>query len=180
MASPAYAVAGAEERASAASLVAIDRQLDELVTLLIGMAPHIYVARPAPGVSGSIGEHVRHALDHLAALLSADGVAALSYDSRKRGTDVETDVSAALRLILRLKATLEHWSTRSLDEPMLIESTLSVGGAPVVGWSTLLRELAFVFSHTVHHLSTISLLLHLQGLGVPTRLGYAPSTPPSR
>jgi hypothetical protein len=173
----AAATVSVDDQTLRVPLLALGRQLDDLVSVLIAMAPGNYVARPVPGVSGSIGEHVRHALDHIAALLAADAMSPLSYDRRERGTPVESDLSAALRQILRLKAALGRWSARSLDEPILVESMMSSAGTPVVGWSSLARELAFVFSHTVHHMSTIALLMDLQSLGVPERFGYAPSTP---
>jgi hypothetical protein len=173
-------VAAAEDRTLRVPLLELGRQLDDLVGVLIVMSPGNYVARPAPGVSGSIGEHVRHTLDHIAALLAADATAPLSYDRRERGTAVESDISAALRQILRLKAALERQSVRALADPILVESLVSPTGRPVVGWSSLARELAFVLSHTVHHMSTIALLLSLQDIGVPDRFGYAPSTPASR
>ena len=51
----------------------------------------VYTARVATTMSGSIGEHVGHCLDHLSALLSADPPLMLSYDRRQRGTAIETD-----------------------------------------------------------------------------------------
>lgn len=55
---------------------------------------------------------------------------------------------------------------------------MSEGAQPVIGWSTLARELAFVMSHTIHHQAIVALLLEQQGGGVPDeRFGYAPSTP---
>jgi hypothetical protein len=176
----AKTVAAIEDRTLRAPFLALGRQLDDLVGVLIVMAPGHYVARPAPGLSGSIGEHVRHALDHIAALLAADATVPLSYDRRERGTAVESDIAAALRQILRLKAALERQSVRSLDDPILVESLVSPTARPVVGWSSLARELAFVLSHTVHHMSTIALLMGLQDIGVPDRFGYAASTPASR
>ena len=51
---------------------ALWRLLDELESLLIEVAPEVYRARFVTDVSGSIGEHVRHCLDHVSALLAAD------------------------------------------------------------------------------------------------------------
>ena len=87
--------------------------------------PDVYCARFAPDVSGSIGEHVRHCLDHVSALLAADPSRTLSYDRRQRGTTVETDPGEALRQILQLKSALDAWSTRSLDEPLRVTSMMS-------------------------------------------------------
>jgi hypothetical protein len=145
--------------------------------VLIGVSPEIYTARPVAQVSGSVGEHVRHALDHIAALLSCPPAATLTYDRRQRGTAVETDPSTALRQILRLKAALPLCGSRSQDEPLQVVSMVSDSEESLTSWSTLARELAFVVSHTIHHQAMIALLLSIQGLQAPERFGYAPSTP---
>jgi len=133
--------------------------------------------RFAPGVSGSGGEHVRHCLDHVAALFAADASATLSYDRRYRGTAVETDPAEALRQILELKHAFGAWSTRSIDEPIQVTSMILPSGDTVTGWSTLARELAFVVSHTIHHQALIGVLLAIHGHDVPERFGHSPSTP---
>jgi uncharacterized damage-inducible protein DinB len=46
-----------------------------------------------------------------------------------------------------------------------------------LSWSTHARELAFVISHTIHHCALMAVLLAVQGIPVPYRFGYAPSTP---
>ena len=151
--------------------------LAELEGLLIEAPLELYCARFATGVSGSIGEHVRHCLDHVSALLTADPSTPLSYDRRNRGTAVETDPAEALRQIQHLKGALNMWSTRSLDEPIRVTSMLSSSGDAVTGWSTLARELAFVVSHTIHHHAIIGVLLAVHGHPVPERFGHSPSTP---
>jgi len=153
------------------------RLLDELDSLLTEVASDVYCARFAAQVSGSIGEHVRHCLDHVSALLAADSSTTLSYDRRQRGTTVETDPAEAVRQILRLKRGIEAWSTRSLDETIRVTSMISPSGAAVTGWSTLARELAFVVSHTIHHQAIIGVLLAIHGHAVPEWFGHSPSTP---
>ena len=153
------------------------RLLDELDSLLTEVAPDVYCARFATEVSGSIGEHVRHCLDHVSALLAADSSTTLSYDRRQRGTTVETDPAEGVRQILQLKRGLEAWSTRSLDETIRVTSMISPSGAAVTGWSTIARELAFVVSHTIHHQAIIGVLLAIHGHAVPDRFGHSPSTP---
>ena len=153
------------------------RLLDGLDSLLTELAPDVYCACFATDVSGSIGEHVRHCLDHVSALLGADASATLSYDRRQRGTAVETDPTQAVRQILQLKRGIETWSTRSLDEPIRVTSMISPAEDAVTGWSTLARELAFVVSHTIHHQAIIGLLLAVHGHEVPDRFGHSPLTP---
>jgi uncharacterized damage-inducible protein DinB len=153
------------------------RLLDEIELLISNVAVNVYCERLTTNVSGSIGEHVRHCLDHVAALLAADPSVTLSYDRRHRGTAVESDPAEALRQILELKRALDAWSTRSLDEPVRVTSMISPAGDAVTGWSTLARELAFVVSHTIHHQAIVGVLLSIHGHSVPERFGHSPSTP---
>jgi len=155
----------------------ISRQLDDIAAVVMSIDEATYVARPIAGVSGSIGEHVRHCLDHIGALVAATGSNPLSYDRRERGTAVERDPAEALRLIMRLKSAVDRWGNRALDEPLCVVSMLTDAGESVTGWSTLGRELAFVNSHTIHHEAMIAVLLSLAGGEVPDRFGLAASTP---
>jgi len=164
-------------RSSVPASWALRRLLDELDSLLSALSPDVYCARLAADVSGSIGEHVRHCLDHVSALIAADPSATLSYDRRHRGTAVETDPAEALRRIVQLKGALDSWAARSLDEPVRVTSMISPSGDAVTGWSTLARELAFVVSHTIHHQAVIGVLLAIHGRAVPERFGHSPSTP---
>ena len=160
--------------APAASLC---RLLDGLARLLEAVPPAIYGAPFVSAVSGSIGEHVRHCLDHVAALVAATPSTPLSYDSRNRGTRVETDPTIALQQIAILRSALEAWPARSIDEPIVVSAVLSPSSCAITTWSTLARELAFVVSHTIHHQAIIGVLLVVHGHTVPERFGHSPSTP---
>lgn len=156
---------------------ALRDRLDGLMRLIMALPPELYAARLARS-SGAIGEHVRHVLDHVAALAGAPTSLPLSYDNRTRGTAVESDPGAALREMMRLDAALERWSTRPMDAPVAVAALLADGSRAITSWSTLGRELAFVMSHTIHHQAMIALLL--EGVGRrpgDERFGYAPSTP---
>jgi hypothetical protein len=159
-------------------LAALDRALEDIATVVAALSPEAYRHRPPPSASGSIGEHVRHCLDHVAALVSADRSCCLSYDRRGRGTVIETDNAQALGRIqlLRIKVAVGRWSTR-LDHPILVTFAIARCGEVETGTSTLVRELAFVLNHTIHHQAMIGLLAAMQGFDVPEGFGYAPSTP---
>ena len=100
---PQLSLARSWERPVAPSK-ALEDLLDELAGVLVAVDLDVYVAKPAAGVSGSIGEHVRHLLDHVGAFVASGPASTLSYDRRERGTAVERDPGAALRQISRLKA----------------------------------------------------------------------------
>jgi uncharacterized damage-inducible protein DinB len=159
-------------------VAALRGRLEELMGLVLTLPADLYCARSSR-VSGSVGEHVRHLLDHISSLVSqSSSSAVLSYDHRTRGTALESDPSVAAREMMRLDAALERWSKRSLDEPVTVVAMMSADGQAVTGWSTLARELAFVLSHTVHHQAIVALLLEQLGVESPSeRFGYAPSTP---
>ena len=163
---------------STTPVAALERALEELAAVVAALSPEAYRTRMFPSASGSIGEHVRHCLDHVSALVSADPSSCLSYDRRDRGTPVETDAAYALRCIqlLRIKVAVGRWSAR-LDEPICIVSTIERGGSVLTSMSTLARELAFVLNHTIHHQAMIGVLASFHGCDTPDGFGYAPSTP---
>jgi uncharacterized damage-inducible protein DinB len=168
--------AAAGGRASSA-LAALLGQLRDLVALL---PVHCYRTQTAPRVSGSVGAHVRHTLDHVSAFLAAAAGDAMAYDHRKRGTGVETDPCAALVAIERLLHELDTVDDGSLDRAVTLATQLDVTGPAVAVRTTLARELAFVIQHTIHHCALIALLLDAQAIAVPHGFGVAPSTDRAR
>jgi uncharacterized damage-inducible protein DinB len=153
-------------------LIAVMRQLGALVEAL---TDEQYQARPFGALSGSIGGHVRHCLDHVAALAAApDG--ALDYDRRERGTAVETDRAAALEALRRHERRLLALPAGAEMRPLRLTAIVSPGRPPVEAGTTLGRELAFVLSHTVHHNALVAVLAAALGVTPPQRFGYAPAT----
>lgn len=160
MAAPFRAVAGAL------------RQLSDLVAAI---GDDAYVARPCGSVTGSIGGHVRHCIDHLALLLDGLASGAVCYDRRQRGGPIESDRQAAQARIGELTDRLGRLSS-PLDAPLAMRITLTRDGQTLQTPSTLGRELAFVQSHTIHHSAMIAVIAHTLGLAVPPDFGYAPAT----
>jgi uncharacterized damage-inducible protein DinB len=152
--------------------------LDDVATVVMSLDVATYVAAPMAPLSGSIGQHVRHLVDHVAAFLQgADARGEVDYDSRQRGTDVEWEPAAAVAMIYRCSRRLSEMVNQDPERQMMIRSQLSRDAEPVTSWSTLGRELAFVVSHTVHHQAIIALLLQADVSALPRHFGLAPSTP---
>jgi uncharacterized damage-inducible protein DinB len=163
-----------------------DRQLPEAVPPLIvvlrqladvigAMTDEQYQRKPVGVVASNVGGHVRHCLDHVEALLAGVREGELSYDRRRRGTDVETSREAALNALRRQERELLSacWDLgRRLRLLALVSSSLP----PSEVETTVGRELAFVLSHTIHHNALIAVMAHTLGVPVPDRFGYAPST----
>ena len=151
--------------------------LEQLSDVLGELSDEQFVERRTGGVSGSIGGHVRHLLDHVGALIDAGRSGELSYDARRRGTEIEQRRQAAREEIRRLAGELAEFARLPPHLPVNLVATLETAGGSLTSGSTIGRELAFVISHTIHHFAVIALLLWQMGVSVPARFGYAPSTP---
>ena len=137
-----------------------------------------YTVQRAVGISGSIGGHIRHCLDHVVALTAADAGGRIDYDHRRRGTAVESCRAAASLEIQRTARELRRLKSSDLDRSLELVAAIDQDGMRLSAATSLGRELAFVVSHTIHHLAVIALLLRDLEIEVPPRFGYAPTTPP--
>jgi hypothetical protein len=147
-----------------------------------------------PLVGATIGQHVRHSMDHmeLAVLLATTYSAAqdqpspqLHYDLRVRGGTLEHDMVEAQKRIMDLRGVLRDLSQSSLPDQEAIRLAgvqanfmLDGGGMEVGLPSTIHRELGFCAHHAIHHMAMIRIIaLHHVGLDdLPVDFGRAPST----
>jgi uncharacterized damage-inducible protein DinB len=142
------------------------------------LTPEEYAGSDLPGVSGSIGGHVRHCLDHVRALELGLERGLVDYDYRRRNTGVEHDREAAVLSLMAAASRAAGVSDTALRSAVVVRSLISTCGISVEGASSVARELAFVISHPIHHNAQIALLAHRAGARrLPKRFGIAPSTP---
>jgi hypothetical protein len=135
---------------------------------------------PCQLVGASIGQHVRHSMDHmeLAILVAATAGQDLHYDMRVRGGTLEHDMEEAKKRIVNLVTMLE---TVTSDGAVKAHFMLSGdSGDEVALESTLSRELGFIAHHAIHHMAMIKIIaIHhvgLDGSDLPSDFGRAPST----
>lgn len=157
-------------------LDALRGQMWSLRGLIETISEHTFRATPSDS-SGSVGEHVRHCLDHVRAFTAAVNADEFSYDSRLRGTLVETSPTAALEEVDRLRQTLDDLDAEALSRRVVLRTLMRKGSPPISVRTTLEREAAFVVQHTIHHFATMAVLLEGLRIPVPSDFGYAPSTP---
>lgn len=141
------------------------------VTLIDQLSDQDYAA--IPGDNGNIGAHFRHNLDFGISLLKGIESGDLDYGNRERDLQVESD---RIYAIARFEALIEACSKiqkSKLNNPLRVRS--EVDESLWVG-STVLRELEFVHSHTVHHYALISAKLKGLGIELSEEFGVAPST----
>jgi hypothetical protein len=202
------AAAGTRGRHGLAVVEASRRVLLQTEALLSGMErlglEEVY-PRTCPMLCASIGQHVRHSLDHFDRLLrslprakagadpgagAAAGAAApplpiVRYDERERATAVETELSAGLDAVLECSERLVTLDSQALKLPLEVEFLLTgEEGSAQVFCSTGLRELWFVSHHCIHHQAQIKMIAcnvlkdrpdALKQL-IPKTLGLAPAT----
>ncbi len=154
-------------------LIAVLGQLAELVEALSGEQ---FTRKPVGVVPSSIGGHIRHNLDHVRTLLDSLSRGELDYDDRRRGTGIESERGSALEAIEYLCTRLRNSAWPAGDETFRMTQMVAADRPPVVAWTSLDRELAFVLSHTIHHNALIGTMARLMGVVLPPEFGYAPST----
>jgi uncharacterized damage-inducible protein DinB len=152
--------------------------LTETARVVARLAPEAYAGSGVPGVSGSIGGHVRHCLDHVRALELGIERGLVDYDARRPDATVESEREAAVRSLLAAAARLRTLSDNALKRMVVVRTLVAPEGPVVESGSSVARELAFVVSHTIHHHAQIALLAHRAGSSrLPRRFGVAPGTP---
>jgi hypothetical protein len=163
---------------SAPAFTALSAALDEMAAVAARLTPSEFADSGVPGVSGSIGGHVRHCLDHVRALERGLGSGLIDYDVRSRQSWVERDREHAVLALTAAARRLERIPDGALPRPAVVRTTIDVRGRVVLVPSSVGRELAFVLSHTIHHAASMALLAHRQGgRQLPDRFGLAPTTP---
>lgn len=158
---------------STGPLAELMTQLSDLVRLL---DEEQYNAMPQSTKCGAIGGHVRHVLDHLVAWLGGVEQGTVNYDDRQRDTTVEHDPTAALHAIKHHTARLAEIGQEQLANPVTVLTSMTSCGSLVSLPSTHARELAFVFSHTIHHNAIIGTIARALDIELPKNFGTAPST----
>ncbi|MBA4067544.1 MAG: hypothetical protein C0501_28315 [Isosphaera sp.] len=155
------------------ALVAV---LDQLAELVGALTDGQYTTRPVGFAAGAISGHVRHNLDHVAALLAGLRAGRLDYDRRERGTAVERDRAAAVTAVGRLRAELLVFPWADAPPALPLAAVVGPDLPAVEVRTTPEREVVFVLSHTVHHNALIAVLARLAGADPPAEFGLAPAT----
>ncbi len=155
------------------SLASLLRQLAEVVG---AMSDEQYTRKGLAHVEGSAGGHVRHSLDHVDALMGSLSTGCVDYESRERGTDIETNRDAAVTKLQTLAERLAAIDLDDMAQPVRVIVRFMSDRPTIATGSSFGRELAFVLSHTIHHDALIAVIARDLGIELPTYFGYAPSS----
>lgn len=165
-------VGGAPEAAAAAAAAV----LGQCEAFLGGLSESAYTAPSARLMGSTIGQHVRHSVDHFAAALRALEGEAIAYDHRERNTPIESDLAAASARIRELRDALRGIGGSACAERVRVRVMLTSEGDEAELHSTLARELAFAAHHATHHHAMMAAIASEVGAACPAGFGKAPST----
>lgn len=128
------------------------------------------------GHSGTIGEHLRHCLEHYQCFLNGMVRDRFEYDARPRNPQLETNVAAFRDALDDVAMRLASVSSATLAKPVKVVQYVSPNSDVAELDSTIGRELVFLSSHAIHHLAVVCQLARELGLEVPEDLTLAFST----
>ena len=129
--------------------------------------------------NSSVGRHTRHVLDHYEAFVRGLDKGAINYDDRDRETELELSrVAAKARITDLCRRLHQRLQTSSYG---VVEIVLDLpqyqGESPRLQPTSVIRELAFVLSHSIHHYAIIACMCKFRNFSrVPAGFGVAPAT----
>lgn len=124
--------------------------------------------------NGTIGQHVRHIIEFYQSILETNG-SVICYDDRKRNLELEMNPTFAISTINCAVTQIELLGNDcSLHLKGNYSETDEAASQNIK--TSLAREMAYAFDHTVHHLALCKIALKHLGVNVHPDLGVAPST----
>ncbi|MDI5890991.1 DinB family protein [Halomonas rhizosphaerae] len=150
--------------------------LAQLRGMVAALTPERY--REAFGEHGrhTLGKHVRHIIDHYDALLDGldRGAEVIDYEQRQRDEALEQWPQQAARHLAAVEARLSLLGSGPSPDALTLAYPLDDERLSLA--SSLNRELAFLTSHSIHHMAIIALLAEQSGIHLPESFGVHPST----
>ena len=143
------------------------RRCRELVETIIGQEARAYEA---------VGPQLRHCLDHFLCLLRGADSGVVEYDARDRDRRLEEDPQYFLSIVDSVVRQLRSMDPAVLRRTLTLHQEVAPGGQSGQVDTNMERELAFLSSHTIHHIAIMTLLAEARGVEVPPGLGVAFST----
>lgn len=149
--------------------------LQDGLELLERLPEAIYALPQRAGGGGSIGEHLRHNLDHYVCFLRGIEPGLIDYDARERELRTAADPDHAAAIVRDLIEQLEAVGP-FIDPAAPVSLHMRCGNSDETVPSSLGRELQFLVSHTIHHYALIAIFCRQEGIELPAHFGVAPST----
>lgn len=150
--------------------------LAQAIRLIELIDDDVYVSTSPLSSRGSIGGHLRHILDFYQNFLAGMQLGQINYNLRQRGLLIERDLACGVKHLRKTIASLQSLSDLDGELRLFVSAEEDIGAPPAWCASSVLRELDFLQSHTIHHYSLVAMLLRLHEIDPGDDFGVAPST----
>jgi uncharacterized damage-inducible protein DinB len=149
------------------------RVIAQGVVFLAALGAQRYARRIPLCYNASIGGHIRHIIEHYRAFIRGLNDGEIDYEKRARDPLVENDPTYAGGLLEAIAQQLEELADTLTNGTIhyCVETTEGIATA-----TSVLRELEFLLSHTVHHYALVAVMARVQGYEPEATFGVAPST----
>jgi uncharacterized damage-inducible protein DinB len=141
--------------------------------LLAGLSAESYAKRTPACFNSSAGGHFRHAIEHYLSFLQGTETGEIDYEARARDPLIEKDPGYAAAQLNAIGERLERLES---DRELRVRAECAPADTTTWGMSSVVRELEFLLSHTIHHYALIGVICRLDGQKLPKDFGMAPST----
>lgn len=143
------------------------------ITLLEQLGRERYSHRVPLCYNASIGGHMRHIIEHYQSFLRGLADGEIDYEKRARDPLVENESGYATDVLASIAEQLDEWSGLLANHGLTLCTETTPG---IATGTSVLRELEFLLSHTIHHYALVAVMARLQGHEPETSFGIAPST----
>lgn len=151
--------------------------IDQAISLLNELDHNSFTQVLSPYFSGSIGQHLRHVIDHYENLFDGLAEGFVNYNQRKRFCSVEKSLEACSQALYNIRSKINALTTTQLSEALSILTEISISEQDdALVASNVERELVFASFHAIHHYALIKIIRQMQHATVPPEFGYAPAT----
>lgn len=147
--------------------------IDQGISLLNQLGAERYITRIQICYGASIGGHMRHIIEHYQSFLDGYEEGEIDYEKRARDPLVEGNVAHAVSTLETIAARLRHMERHTANATTGYCAETADG---VISETSLLREIEFLLSHTIHHYALVAVMARLQGCEPESSFGVAPST----
>jgi uncharacterized damage-inducible protein DinB len=144
--------------------------------LLTTVDEQVYRWKDVKACGASIGMHYRHVLEHFQCLLEGMDNGRIDYDGRRRSSELETSVGAAVQATDQLIARYRALPDDYLQSQCRVQYSVGPEDEGAEAGTTLAREVMFCVGHATHHYALMKPLCAQLGVPLPYEFGVAPST----
>ncbi len=141
--------------------------------MLAALGPERFAARVPLCYNASVGGHVRHIIEHYRSFLGGLAAGEIDYENRPRDPLIESDPVYAREILAEIDRQLQDLAEGLTHRGL---QYCSETGAGITTATSVLRELEFLLSHTIHHYALVAVMARLLGCEPEAEFGIAPST----